>query len=227
VTLVVRLARGAEALPRLVDHDERRQQIVHAAFEIIGETGFKGLSLRKVAQRLGGSSTYVTHYYASKDALMEDAAHQLIESWNTRVTEIEQGLEDPVDRLRRFLYWLLPLDATSFNEERARIILLAESDEIGFAPSMFEAFNDRMMRFLDEHLLQIVEESDVGQSAQILRVITNGICLSALERPNAWPAESQTRVVDLALELLGVQPDIERSAPIKLKRASKHAMASD
>jgi AcrR family transcriptional regulator len=192
-------------MPRFVDHDERRQEIVRAAMEIVNESGVRGLSLMKVANRLGGSSTYVTHYYPSRQALMEDTANQLIKGWNVRVTEMEQGVESPFDRLRRLLYWLLPLDAKGIDEERVRILMLAERDQLVGAESIFDIFNDRMMQFLREHLEQVIKSEEVEQKALLLRVVTNGVCLSALERPDAWPAAAQKAVVDDTLELLGIK----------------------
>jgi AcrR family transcriptional regulator len=194
-------------VPKDVDHDERRLQIARAATQIISESGVKGLSLRKVASRLGGSSTYVTHYYASKQDLLDDFANQLTEGWGTAVTQIEQGVDDPAERLQKLVQWLLPLDKAGLQEEHARILLLAERDLLGDAArSIFEQFNERIMRFLREHLAQVVPAERVERSAQLLRAVTNGVCLAALERPEAWPASTQTELVDHALALLGISP---------------------
>jgi AcrR family transcriptional regulator len=192
-------------VPRDVDHAERRLQIARAATQIISESGVKGLSLRKVASRLGGSSTYVTHYYGSKQELLDDFANQLISGWGVAVTQIEQGVDDPAQRLQKLVHWLLPLDILGMQEERARILLLAERDLLGdTARTIFEQFNERIMRFLRDHLAQVVAADQVEPSAQLLRAVTNGVCLSALERPDAWPASTQTQLVDRALNLLGV-----------------------
>jgi AcrR family transcriptional regulator len=204
-------------VPKDVDHDERRLQIAQAATEIISESGVKGLSLRKVASRLGGSSTYVTHYYASKQALLDDLADQLMAGWESAVTVIEEGVDDPAVRLQKLVHWLLPLDQSALREERARILLLAERDLLGEgARSIFDQFNERIMGFLRGHLAQVVPAAQVEPGAQLLRVVTNGVCLSVLERPSAWPATAQTEVVDSVLVLLGVAA----AAPARVRRSA-------
>ncbi|MEU1166456.1 TetR family transcriptional regulator, partial [Streptomyces sp. NPDC005921] len=58
-------------MPRYVDPEERVRDIVVASLEALSEGGLPELTLRKIAQRMGGSSTLITHYFANREALLD------------------------------------------------------------------------------------------------------------------------------------------------------------
>lgn len=58
-----RIARSESAL------QEDKQRILKAALEIVHSEGFAGLSLRKIASRLGMTPPYIYYYFSNKDEL--------------------------------------------------------------------------------------------------------------------------------------------------------------
>jgi len=59
-------------MPAKVDADDRRRQLVLAATELIADEGINALTNAKIAKRLSGSTTMVTHYFRSKRELVLD-----------------------------------------------------------------------------------------------------------------------------------------------------------
>ncbi|GAA1658469.1 hypothetical protein GCM10010977_09380 [Citricoccus zhacaiensis] len=57
-------------MPRIVDHEQRRGEIVLALWEVIHERGIDGVSFRAVAEAAGVSIGRVQHYFTSKDELV-------------------------------------------------------------------------------------------------------------------------------------------------------------
>ncbi|MFE7509401.1 TetR/AcrR family transcriptional regulator [Promicromonospora sp. NPDC057488] len=57
-------------MPRVVDHEERRWEIVFALWLVIAEQGIEGVSLRHVAAEAGVSMGRIQHYFGTKDALV-------------------------------------------------------------------------------------------------------------------------------------------------------------
>ena len=57
-------------MPRVVDHEERRWEIVFALWLVIAEHGIEGVSLRQVAAEAGVSMGRIQHYFGTKDALV-------------------------------------------------------------------------------------------------------------------------------------------------------------
>ena len=192
-------------MPRHVNHDDRRREILDATLAILAEQGAKGLTFRGVAARMGGSSTLVTHYFASRQALL-DALAEVVAEWPSELEDLEAEVDDPRLRLRLFLQWMVPADEKSHLEERGRINLIGEHDARVRTRHLFETWDARVRDLLREHIDGLVPEARVDRTVDLLRTITNGITLSAVEHPDKWPPERQYAVIDDALELLGLLP---------------------
>lgn len=68
---------------------ERLQQIVDAAVEIIGEDGYSGLSLQAVANKVGITQPGVIHYVGSKKGLLQ----KVIEYYYDAIDGTEEYME--------------------------------------------------------------------------------------------------------------------------------------
>jgi AcrR family transcriptional regulator len=53
--------------------DLRREQMLHAAAELIGERGFSETRIADVARRAGVSPALVIYYFSTKDELLTEA----------------------------------------------------------------------------------------------------------------------------------------------------------
>lgn len=191
-------------MPRQVDHEARRRAIIEATIEVIGESGMDGLSFRSVADRLGGSTTVVTHYYPTMNDLVDDIAVRLVNSWDEELASHEAGLENPFERLWALLSWLLPHTKNGRYEERARIALLADELTGNQHRAQFEAHEQRIRGYLREHVACLVAEGDVERIVELLRVVANGIVLSSCEHPARWRRGRQLAVMRLVLSGLGL-----------------------
>jgi AcrR family transcriptional regulator len=194
-------------VPRAVDADDRRREIATAALRLISTKGYRALTLRAVAAELNGSLTLVTHYYASREELLKDMATQLMSQWDEELATLERDATDASERLRLFLEWMIPMDEQGELEERARIILAAETRSEH--PDIQETLNtwDLAMRSaLQERVAAVIEDpEEVKSVAEILRVFTNGVVLSVIEHPDEWPSERQGGVLDRVLSRLNLQ----------------------
>lgn len=187
-------------MPRVVDTEARRREILEAALAILAESGLQALSFRAVAQRLGGSSTLVTHYYRSRRDMLVDLTSYSLEKGRTELSSIEQDLDDPVDRLRSLLLWLIPDSPQSLWEERARLNLMAARDSEPDITHFFEEWEREVRGLLRSHLEPLVPPSEIDGTADFLRTVTNGLCLGAVEHPDKWSPERQEAVIVRAIQ---------------------------
>lgn len=67
-------------MPRVVDHEVRRWEIVYALWMVIAEHGIEGVSLRHVAAEAGVSMGRIQHYFGTKDALVLAGCTALVQS---------------------------------------------------------------------------------------------------------------------------------------------------
>jgi AcrR family transcriptional regulator len=188
-------------MPRHVDHDVRRAQIIEATLAVLAEQGPRGLTFRSVAERMGGSSTLVTHYFASRQALL-DALAETVADWPRDLAELELDVDDPLERLRLFMRWMVPADEEGYIEERARLSLIGEAGARVRTRAIVDIWDDHARAHFRRHLEELVPPERIESMTDLLRTITNGITLSAIEHPNKWPAKRQFAVIDDALAML-------------------------
>jgi AcrR family transcriptional regulator len=192
-------------MPRHVDHEDRRRKILTATLQVLAEHGPSGLSFRAIAKRMGGSSTLVTHYFPTRQALL-DALVEDMSTWPEEIAEFEAGADDPRERLRRFLQWLLPSDERGLREETARINLLGERSDRLRTDHIYAAWDTNVRDLLARHVADLVPADRVQLTVDALRSTTNGITLSVVEHPDQWPEARQFAVVDEVLRAFGLLP---------------------
>jgi AcrR family transcriptional regulator len=192
-------------MPRYVDHEDRRAQIVQATLEILADRGPRGLTFRAVASKLGGSSTLITHYFATRQALL-DAIVETMSDWPSELADLEMDTDDEAERLRRFLIWMVPSTEFGRMQERGRINLLGEPDAKLHTRHIFESWDAEVRDLFRHHLRNLVPADEMELKVDVLRSVTNGLTLSAIEHPDHWPLDRQTAVIDESLAALGLRP---------------------
>jgi AcrR family transcriptional regulator len=64
-------------MPKIVDHEDRRQELARATLRVIGRDGFESATTRAVAEESGWSTGVLKHYFANKDQLLREALREL------------------------------------------------------------------------------------------------------------------------------------------------------
>lgn len=194
-------------MPRYVDHEQRRRDILAAAEAIIAEGGLGALSFRAIGSRLGGSTTMVTHFYANQTELLSDFAARSAVQMREEIAEIVAKHDDPVERLDAVLFsWLLPLDEETVAQERMRINFAAARVLSADSQVVLDTWERVIQDSLRELLEPVVPSRDVDVLADLLRSAWNGITLSTIEHPDHWTAERQLTVFRRLVEGLGILP---------------------
>lgn len=86
-------------------HGDLRKSLVINATEMVTESGIDGLSLRKLAERIGVSRTAAYHHFTDKNDLLCAIAEQGFEQWHLRASEIfSDGTRSNEDKYRQFVH---------------------------------------------------------------------------------------------------------------------------
>ncbi|MFI2293455.1 TetR/AcrR family transcriptional regulator [Isoptericola sp. NPDC019571] len=122
-------------MPKLVDHQERREEIAHALWRVVDQHGWAGASLREVAREAGVSLGQLQHYFASRTAMLTFATEFAAERTSDRVERGLAALDQPPhprDVLRVVLTEMLPLhpDARASSRMSAAYVLEALHDPV-------------------------------------------------------------------------------------------------
>jgi len=192
-------------MPRQVDHRQRRKDITAAAVRILSRGPTSQLTLRSLAEELGGSITLVTHFFANRDDLFVAIVDDLIAGYDAEIAKLEEG-EDEVERLRTLLRWMVPSKRSDIERECGRVALIAHRAEHQHVQYFFDSMERRMRGLLQSHLRPLVPREELNASVDFLRATVNGIVLSAVEHPQRWPRARQFKTIDLALRGLGIEP---------------------
>jgi len=192
-------------MPKIVDHDARRRELVAATWRIIGRGGFAAASLQSVEMEAGFSHGIVRHYFASKEELLAQAFSEAYEHTLTRaVNAIGDG--SGLEALRKLCLELFPLDDERLLEAQ---VVVAFWDHAAFNPQLAAIHTEAVgtwkrlfLRYLDEALEEgsIRPGTPIETVANQLLFVVNGVQVMPLLTPcHAEPAR-QLAVLDFIID---------------------------
>ncbi len=216
-------------MPKIVDHDQRRDEIALVACRVVALYGFEQTTIVRIAREAGYTTGMVAHYFDTKQDIII-AALRLI------LRRIEERLAPPARPGRPDLVALLtealPVDATRFTE-------------CAFWTAFWgQVSTDRRLKrinaWLHREYLRLFErclalgwdewrEWPPPVREQVLRSVMtfiNGLTASAVASPGDWPAARQVEQLRLQLQLLqGWAASAAAASPAARRRSRRAAEA--
>jgi len=163
--------------------EERREQILAAAEEIINEQGIDKLSVRKIASRIEYSPSIIYHYFKDKDEIL---THLMGKSYMKIVGVLrsaEASTDDPLVKIRKMTesYILLALQMP---EQYKTIMLNSSPDILTHTAVLFDGASTKrpavaILCQCLRHLPRYKEAKDkeVELTAQIIWATTFGLII--------------------------------------------------
>jgi AcrR family transcriptional regulator len=192
-------------MPAKVDADERRRQLVLAAAELIADEGINALTNAKIAERLSGSTTVVTHYFRSKRQLLLHTYQTMASRSRARV---EQAMRDSDDPLAACLRALLPLDDLTRVEWRVWLayqgMSVGDAELTAIWASRAASAVGRLTRLIKADVAagRMPSRLDPETEASRLFAVVQGIAFQSIVDPKHWSAERLRQSVDQELRRL-------------------------
>jgi AcrR family transcriptional regulator len=177
--------------------DKAESALLNAAAELVVEEGVHSLSFARVAERAGYSRGLLTHYFGSKQALLQRLAHATQAGFVPGLEGVPPGL----DRLLRLIDGYIGSLAQLRMTNRAFLLLWAEA---ATAPDLARIFRERDEAFradLREDVAAGIAEStvrpDVADDEVAVAVLAQlrGIGLQRLVDSSAVDTERLRRSV--------------------------------
>lgn len=186
-----------EILPRIVDHDERRKEVVGIARAILLEYGLEKLTIRRIAESANLSTAIISHYFQDKRQLMLFIFLDTLEITERRFADaVKSDLPTtaclqtllPTDEQSRdnwkvwIAFWNMTLTDTEFRQQQ-----VAKTEN-----------TLRMIRgLLNRHSRpQSIHENDKDVEERRIFAVLVGIAIQAIHDPEYWSAERQGRVLE-------------------------------
>lgn len=199
------------------DRAAKRDELLRAAISVIGEEGYAGSSLRKVAQRAGCTTGAVTYNFANKEALVAALAESLFDEFDTF---LEAG-QERIDIKGITKQWL---DWTSSHAE-AQLVLLQLLAQARNEPAFASVFRRRYARFrrefssiLERGQVEGIIRNDIAADllADQLCAIGDGWTLTLPVEPDRFKATRRKVLLDSVMTL--ISPPRGSAAKTKRKR---------
>ncbi|HEU4974131.1 MAG TPA: TetR/AcrR family transcriptional regulator [Baekduia sp.] len=200
-------------MPKIIDHGERRQELLAAVWRVIARDGLDRATIRSIAKETGWSSGVLAHYFVDKDDILISAirlAHERIEDrWDEKLKGLS-GLE----ALRELVIDNLPLDDERERETRFLMNYWSRSMRSldGERPARDETWRrgpalvDRLATLVGEGQAagEIVADDDPADVAERLLALIDGLSLHALLDPQRVTRERQLALATQELDRLAV-----------------------
>jgi AcrR family transcriptional regulator len=136
--------------------NERRREIVHAAYQTLAEKGFEGLRMREIAKRAGIDHSTLHYYFSGKESLIDGVVEHIVEDLAIGRPDMEKRELSPRELL-----------AGHFNA------LIRQMEQ---TPEMFVVLVELQARALREPALRaIFAKNDRGWKGFLLEILRAGI----------------------------------------------------
>ena len=114
-------------MPKVVDHAERRRELVEAIWDVIANEGIEGLTMRRVASAAGCTTGRISHYFSGREELLSSALSAAHDEAEIRMITIAKSDLPARERLKLVAYEGLPLDAARLREWKVWIVFWASA----------------------------------------------------------------------------------------------------
>ncbi|BAL88745.1 putative TetR-family transcriptional regulator [Actinoplanes missouriensis 431] len=102
-------------MPKIVNHDQRRAEIVEAYLTVVARDGLPAATSRAIAAELGVGVGTLWHYFDGFDAVAAGAYQRIVDRTNGRIASATAGRRG-LDALYAMFREILPLQKETFDE---------------------------------------------------------------------------------------------------------------
>ena len=194
-------------MPRVVDHDARREQIVSAAVHVIAREGMDAATVRRIAAAAGHSSGVLDHYFRGKDDILLQALQFSHERIRRRVLTAMVG-QSGLEALRTLLRDNLPTDEERVDETRLEMQFWALSMTDDALSSLQHEVAEELRKAVRKRVREAVAadelspDLDVDLVADQLLGFVDGLSVRAVLYPSRFPPSRQLALLDGQLACL-------------------------
>ncbi len=192
-------------MPKIVDHDQRRDEIALVACRVVAEHGFEQATVVRIARAAGYTTGMIAHYFDSKQEIIVAGLRLILRRIEERLT---RSADAAAPDLLAVLSEALPLDEQRYVECAFWTAFWGQMSADRQLRRINAWVHREYMRLFERCLAQAWPEYTRWRAAtreQVLRSIVtfiNGLTASAVVGRTEWPPERQIGQLDLQLRLL-------------------------
>ncbi|UOQ61251.1 TetR/AcrR family transcriptional regulator [Leucobacter rhizosphaerae] len=145
-------------MPKIIDHDERRQDIVDVTWKLIVEGGIEAATMREIAARAGFANGALKHYFSGKDAIIKGAYERSLHGLGER---LEAHVADArgIEALEKSIRFTLPVQQEDATAAR---VLLSFWERCVFSPDLDHDYDEHLENWTAGYLRYLREGREDG-----------------------------------------------------------------
>lgn len=201
-------------MPKIVDHDARRQAIVEALWRVVDRDGFAAVSVRSVAAEAGFSRATIGHYFTSQAAVIAFAVEQNLNSVAQQLITLDLDnctLDIAVDAL------LIVVPTTPERRRQAQVWLALAADPQPKDPAVARSLIHLnvtvrvgmmvVIRAMRRQGLVSPTRNTISEAAR-LHALVDGLSVQTLSDPLTMPPTEVANILRYHLQqLASAQPE--------------------
>ena len=192
-------------MPKIVNHEERREFIARACAEIIAEQGLEQATIREIAQRTGFSKGVIEHYFEDKAHIVDMALDWITQRYLQRERRAVAGKRG-LAALKARLTFSLPLTKESQQEWKVRLrfwSIAALQNEVQKTPGNILMLTREMLtENIDEAkaLGEVWSGVDTIHVTNMLIHFSTGLSCNALVAPEYYNKRYIRQLIDNVID---------------------------
>jgi AcrR family transcriptional regulator len=198
-------------MPKIVDHAERRRDIIAATWRVMTREGLTNTTMREIAKEARCSTGVLSHYFTDRADILASA---LIAAHLGVRARIDHKIRDArgLAALRLFMIEVLPLNDQGLREARIEACFWGEA--IG---------NDALMKIQNEEvdnfckrvraiLVQAESENEIraginiDQAVHECLILTDGLSIQSVMYPSMNDVDTQILLLEALLARIAADP---------------------
>lgn len=177
-------------MPKIVDHDAYREELLSRAFALFAEQGYGTVTMRGMARALGVSTGKLYHYFDTKEAIFLGVVRHVADRDVARAIEAVRGGETPLEQFRLLLGFV-----RANAESLRRFLFLVIDFHRHRGGDSGHPLVARTVGFYRESIRLQLERSDDATAALLLNALIGALIQETLD-PDAPRLEGQLVLIE-------------------------------
>lgn len=145
-------------MPKIINHDERRQDIVDVTWQLIVEGGIEAATMREIASRAGFANGALKHYFSGKDAIIEGAYEHSLNGLRDRLSARVAGKRG-LEAIEISMRYTLPIEQEDATAAR---VLLSFWERCAFSSEIEHDYGEHLTSWKTSYLQYLREGREDG-----------------------------------------------------------------
>lgn len=200
-------------MPKIVDHAQRRRDIVDALWRVVDRDGMHAVSVRKVAAEVGMAKSNIGHYVGSQSQLIALAVADVSTEVAMQVLALDLEHLDVESATEAFLK-VIPMSAQRRRQSQVWLLLLATQDTSPDLQQVLSNLNTGVREGITTVLQAMVDQDlvhpdrDIAVEAARLHGLIDGLAVQTLTDADLMPVETIGVVVRAHVAELQTAPPV-------------------